>query len=290
MNVGFFGLGTMGLPMAKNLQQKSGYPIIGYDPVPERMSEFEKSGGKSTGDVKGLYNTCEIIFLCLPNNNVVESTISSIIQNGRKGTIIVDLSSTSPSIIQRLCQEALYHDMSLLDSPVSGGEIGAINGKLVMLCGGDREVFNKVEPLLKCMGSTVTLLGKSGSGDIAKLANNMILACSLASMAEAFAYVAKAGLNTLDFYNAIKDGFASSVALTARGPKMIEHDFTPSARLSIHQKDLRNALSFAQEMGVEIPMTNMVLDFMNELTEMGCANEDHSVLSKLYEQKMDTRL
>ena len=118
----------------------------------------------------------------------------------------------------------------------------------------------------------------------------MIGACNIAAVAEAFAYAAKAGLNTNDFFHAIKDGFAGSVVMTNKAPKMIAHDFTPSARISIHQKDLKNAVAFAQELGVEIPLSNMVLGIMNDLVDVGCAGDDHAALAKWFEDKMDTRL
>lgn len=290
MDIGFIGLGTMGLPMANNLVKKCNCNVIGFDPVIEQMTKFEREGGTSTENVSDIYKNCDLIFICVPSNNIVENIINEIIKDAREGTIIVDLSSTSPDLIQRLYKEAYKRNIYLLDSPVSGGEVGAINGTLVMLCGGDPDVFQKVEPFLKFMGSTITLLGKSGCGDIAKLANNMIGACNIAAVAEALAYAAKAGLNTNDFFHAIKDGFSGSVVLTSKAPKMIAHEFTPSARINIHQKDLKNAVAFAQELGVEIPLSSMVLGMMNDMVDLGCAEEDHSALSKWFEDKMDTKL
>ncbi len=288
--IGFIGLGVMGLPMSLNLLKKCDYSIMGYDVFREKRSIFTGNGGRSPEHVDEIYQNCDIIFLCLPSNDLVKSTIQDIIDIGKKGKIIVDLSSTSPSVIQEMYEKARQVGISVLDCPVSGGEPGAIAGTLVMMCGGDQEEFDVVSPLLHCMGSSVTYMGKSSSGSIAKLVNNMIAGCYLGAMSEGLAFAVKAGLDPETLFNAIKDGYAGSPLFAVKAPKIMSRNFEASARIAVHQKDLKNAVQLADELQVEIPLSKMVLDYMNEMEELGQVNEDHCAIAKIYENRMGVEI
>lgn len=284
--IGFIGLGIMGLPMATNLVKKSNCEVLGFDVVETSKAKFAQAGGTAVDTTKTIFESCETIFICLPKNELVESTVKDIIANCKQGTTIIDLSSTAPAVIRNLYPQALEAGMALLDSPVSGGEPGAIAGTLVIMCGGEIQIFKQAKPLLDCMGSRVTFLGGPGNGDVAKLANNMIVGANLIAVSEAFAFAAKAGLDPEVLFLAIKDGFAQNAVMDAKVPKMISRDFTPSARIAVHQKDMKNALQFAGEMGVEIPMSSIVLDYMNRMEEEGLINEDQCALVKMFEKDM----
>lgn len=288
--IGFMGMGIMGLPMATNLMNKSGCDVIGFDVVEAARERFESQGGKATGNADEIYADCEVIFLCLPKNELVDSTVREIIKKAKPGTIIVDFSSTAPGVIRTLFSLAKEAGMELLDSPVSGGETGAIAGTLVVMSGGEKETFDKVKDLLHCVGTTVTYMGDTGCGSVAKLANNMIVGCNLVSVGEAYAFAAKAGLDPEVLYHAIKDGFAQSAVMDIKVPKILSRDFTASARISVHQKDMKNAMQLANEMGVEIPMSAIVLDHMNQMEEMGLINEDQCALIKVFEKQMDIQV
>lgn len=284
--IGFIGMGIMGLPMAKNILKKSGCPVLGFDVVAASREKFEQAGGAATADAKEIYEGCEVIFLCLPKNELVEGTVKDIIAYGKKGTVIIDFSSTFPGVIRKLYPEVKAAGMSLIDSPVSGGETGAIGGTLVVMCGGDKPVFDEVEPLIACVASTVTYMGETGCGDVAKLANNMIVGCNLIAVSEAYAFAVKAGLNPDVLFHAIKDGFAQNAVMDIKVPKILSRDFTASARIAVHQKDMKNAARLAEEMGVAVPMSSLVLDYMNRMEEAGLINEDQCALVKMYEQDM----
>ncbi|KAF5058397.1 NAD(P)-dependent oxidoreductase [Anaerotignum sp.] len=284
--LGFIGMGIMGLPMATNILKKSGRPVIGFDVMETSREKFAEVGGIATGDAKAIYENCEIIFLCLPKNELVESVVNDIITQGKKGTIIVDFSSTFPGVIRKLYPEVKAAGMSLIDSPVSGGETGAIAGTLVVMCGGEQDVFEEVEDLIACVGSRVTYMGSSGCGDVAKLANNMIVGCNLIAVSEAFAFAVKAGLDPEVLFHAIKDGFAQNAVMDLKVPKIISRDFSASARIAVHQKDMKNATKLAEDMGVEIPMSTLVLNYMNRMDEAGLINEDQCALVKMFEQDM----
>lgn len=284
--IGFIGMGIMGLPMAINLVKKGGLSVTGYDVVEARRQIFKENGGVLVDNIDEIAKVCDIVFLCLPTNDLVKQNIQNIVSLGKMRTIIVDLSSTSPNVIREMYEVCQKAGISLLDSPVSGGEAGAISGTLAIMCGGEKQVFDEVNPLLHCMGQTVTYMGETGCGDVAKLANNMIVACNIGAVAEAFAFAVKAGLDPTTLFNAIKDGFAGSAVLDSKIPKIISRNFEASARIAVHQKDLSNALKVADELGVEIPLSKMVLEFMDEMERDGKAGEDHCAIARIYEKRM----
>ncbi|WP_419954350.1 NAD(P)-binding domain-containing protein [Neobacillus niacini] len=272
--------------MALNLLKKCDYPIMGYDIFTEKRSIFIGNGGKSPDHVEEIYENSDIIFLCLPSNDLVKNSIEEIINRGKKGTIIVDLSSTSPTVIREMYDKTKQVGISLVDSPVSGGEPGAIAGTLVLMCGGDKQTFDEVSPLLHFMGTSVSYMGRSGCGSIAKLANNMIAGCYLGAMSEGLAFAVKAGLDPETLFYAIKDGYAGSPIFEVKAPKIMSRNFEASARIAVHQKDLKNAVKLAEEMDVQIPMSKMVLDYMNEMEDLGKDSEDHCAIVKIYEKNM----
>lgn len=288
--VGFIGMGIMGLPMAINILKKSGCSVTGFDVMEASRKKFAEAGGVATAEAKNVYENCEIIFLCLPKNELVESVVSEIIAQGKKGTIIVDFSSTFPGVIRKLYPEVKAAGMALIDSPVSGGETGAVGGTLVVMCGGDKEVFDEVKELIGCVGSRVTYMGSAGCGDVAKLANNMIVGCNLIAVSEAYAFAVKAGLEPEVLFNAIKDGFAQNAVMDLKVPKIISRDFNASARIAVHQKDMKNAAKLAEDMDVEIPMSTLVLQYMNRMEEAGLINEDQCALVKMFEQDMSVEV
>ena len=285
-HIGFIGLGIMGLPMATNLVKKSGRPVMGFDVAAARLAEFSNRGGKVAATTGDIWKSCDTVFLSLPTNDLVRRTLEEGMRAARKGTVIVDTSSSSPALIRELFPQVQAQGMYLLDAPVSGGEAGAMDASLVIMCGGDRAVYDNIEPLLACMGAQSTWMGGAGCGCVAKVANNMIVGCNIAAAAEAFAFAVKAGLDPGILLGAIKDGFAGSKALSVKIPKIISRDFSPSARLAIHIKDLENARHLAEDLGVRIPMAEQVLEDMRMLAAQGLADEDHCAVVKASEQRM----
>lgn len=286
MKIGFMGMGIMGLPMATNMMKKSGCDVTGFDVMETARERFAANGGKATANADEIYAESDIIFLCLPKNELVDSTVREIIAKAKPGTVIVDFSSTAPGVIRTLFPLVKAAGMELLDSPVSGGETGAVAGTLVVMSGGEKETFDKVEHLLHCVGSTVTYMGSTGCGCVAKLANNMIVGINLVAVGEAYAYAAKAGLDPAVLFAAIKDGFAQNAVMDAKVPKILSRDFSASARIAVHHKDMKNAMQLANEMGVEIPLSAIVLDHMNQMEEWGLINEDQCALVKVFEKAM----
>ena len=288
--LGYLGLGVMGYGMTGNLIDKSGGPVYGYDPVPALRERFAQRGGRAVDDARTLYETCDLIFMCLPTNAIVQATITEIMETARPGTTIVDMGSTSPYVIQALHAAAVEKGFRLLDSPVSGGEAGANGGTLVIMCGGEREVFDNVKPYLEMMGKTVTYMGPSGCGSTAKVANNMIVGIHLCAMGEAFAFAKKAGLDPKTLFAAIRGGAAQSAVLDAKAPKLLARDFSASARIAVHLKDINNAMEAAARLGVELPLSGIVKEQMDWMDAHGMIDEDQCALAKYYENSMGVEI
>ncbi|MCD8138916.1 MAG: NAD(P)-binding domain-containing protein [Planctomycetaceae bacterium] len=284
--IGFIGLGIMGLPMASNLIAKSGATVTGIDFVPERTELLVQAGGKAGESARTIFQTSTVVFLCLPTNELMAEHCRLAAENAKPGTVVVDLGSTAPAVVREQYAVLREKGISLLDSPVSGGDVGAKAGTLAIMCGGDKETFGRVEPLLMKMGKSVTYMGGTGNGSVAKLANNMIAGIHLAALGEAFAYAVKAGLDPQVLFNAVRGGFAGSPIMEVKAPKLIAGDYTPAARMAVHHKDIRNAAKLAAEMGVSIPLSQVVLGQMDEIERLGLQNEDQCAMAKLYERDM----
>jgi len=283
--LGFIGLGVMGLPMATNILKKSGMPLLGSDVVPAALEKFKAVGGTPATNAE-IYAKCDVIFLSLPKNELVDSICNEIIDAKKEKAIIVDTSSTAPSIIRKIYAKGKAKNVAVLDSPVSGGNFGAKDGTLVIMCGGDKATYDEVLPYLNYMGKTVTYMGDSGCGDVAKLANNMIVGYNLVGNAEAYAFAVKAGLNPETLFKAIKDGFAQNKVQDVKIPKILKRDFSADARIAVHQKDMKNAKQLADEMHVEVPMADVVIACMQAMQDAGLINEDQCALVKPYEKAM----
>ena len=288
--IGFLGLGVMGLPMALNVLKKSGYPVLGFDVAQARLDQFAAAGGETTSDPVDIYKTCDVIMQMLPTHPIIINSIKQAVQYGKPGNIILDLDSTAPDIIQELYPEVEAAGMHLLDSPVSGGETGANGGSLVIMSGGEKEVFEEVKPYLLMMGKSATYMGPSGCGSTAKIANNMMVGIHLLAMDEAYAFATKAGLDPKTLFDAIHGGFAQSAVMDLKVPKILSRDFSASARIAVHLKDVNNAMELAEHLGVEIPMTKIVKEQMDWMDAHGMIDEDQCALVKYYEDAMSVEV
>ena len=284
--LGFIGLGIMGQGMATNIIKKSKQKLYGFDYKQEACEQFKLNGGIVVATPEEIYTHCDIIFLCLPTNEALESTVMSIADIAKPGTIIVDMGSTSPTIIKTLQEYVHEKGMHLMDAPVSGGEIGAREGMLVIMCGGENTTFEIIKPYLNMMGKIVTYIGESGCGSTAKLINNIMVGIHLLSISEAFAFAKKTGIDPNILFEAIKDGFAQSAVMDEKIPKVLNRDFIPGARIAVHMKDIKNALNVAESLGVDLPATKIVLEKMEFMEANNMIDEDQGALIKAYEKEM----
>ena len=286
MNIGFLGLGVMGLPMAKNLIQKSGCVVYGYDVVNEQLDEFAAAGGHPVKEMNEVYPQCDVIMQMLPTHAIIIDSIERAIKYGKKGNIIIDLSSTAPHIIKEMYEKVKAARMHLLDSPVSGGNPMAIAGTLAIMTGGDKAIFEEIKPLLECMGHPV-YTGGPGSGDVTKLVNNTIAGAYLAAIAEGYAFAAKAGIDLQTTFDATRAGFAGGPLYDNKVPKIIARDYEPGARIAVHRKDLINAKAYAHHLGVDLPVSDVTLRIMDWMADNGYIDIDQAGMIKYFESKMD---
>jgi len=289
MKTGFLGMGVMGLPMATNVVKKSGCEVLGYDVSEKRRTMFTEAGGTAVEDPMDIYSSCDVIMQILPTHPIIRDSVEKAVRYGKPGRVIIDLSSTAPDIIQELYEEVKVAGMSLLDSPVSGGNPMAIAGTLAIMTGGDKDVFEQVKPLLSCMGSPV-YVGKSGAGSVTKLANNMIAGAYLSAIAEAYAFAAKAGIDLQTTFEATRTGFAGGPLYDNKVPKIIARDYEPGARIAVHRKDILNAKHYAHKLGVDTPVTDITLMIMDWMNDNGYIDIDQAGMVKYFEEKMDVRV
>ncbi|MBI4892790.1 MAG: NAD-binding protein, partial [Acidobacteria bacterium] len=193
------------------------------------------------------------------------------------------MSSISPLVSQKVGKACGEKGVEFLDAPVSGGEPGAIAGTLAIMAGGAQAVFEKVAPLFEVLGSSHTLTGPVGAGNVTKLANQIMVACNIAAMGEALVLATKAGLDPEVVFNAVKGGLAGSTVLNAKAPMAITRNFKPGFRIRLHQKDLRNALLAAESMKVSLPLTASVQQMLMALMNEGRGDLDHSAIVNFIE-------
>lgn len=292
LKIGFVGLGIMGKPMTRNLM-KAGYSVTVYDVVPASVEALAAEGaarGASSADVA---RATEIVITMLPDGPEVEQAIlgpAGVLEGAAPGTLVIDMSSISPLVAQRVGAALAAKGVDFLDAPVSGGEPGAIAGTLAIMVGGKPEVFEKAVPVLKAMGASVTLTGPVGAGNVTKLANQIMVACNIAAMGEALVLATKAGLDPEVVFNAVKGGLAGSNVLNAKAPMVIGRNFKPGFRIRLHQKDLRNALLAAESMKVGLPFTSMVQQILMALMNDGKGDLDHSAIVTFIEQMAQTEV
>lgn len=285
MKVGFVGLGIMGKPMSRNLI-KAGHDLVVYDIVAGAVDEVVADGaarGESAADVSA---RSEVTITMLPDGPEVDAAITGpggVLSGAASGTIVVDMSSISPLAAQRVAAACAAKGVEFLDAPVSGGEPKAVDGTLAIMVGGRQEVFDKVLPLFGSMGSSATLTGPVGAGNVTKLANQIMVAVNIAGVSEALALATKAGLDPEVVFNAVKGGLAGSTVLNAKAPMMIGRNFKPGFRVRLHQKDLRNALLAAESMKLSLPFTSLAQQVLIALMNNGRGELDHSAIANFIE-------
>jgi len=285
--IGFIGLGIMGKPMSKNLI-KAGYDLIVFDLVEDAVKEVAECGAKAAGSIAEVAQASDVIVTMLPNSPHVQEVVlgeNGVLQNAKPGTIIVDMSSISPVVSKEITAACAEKGVTMLDAPVSGGEPKAKEGTLAIMVGGDEATFEKVEKMLLCMGATAVLVGGPGSGNVTKLANQIIVATNIAGMSEAMVLAKKSGVDPERVFNAIRAGLAGSTVLEMKMPLVLAGNFNPGFRIELHIKDLQNALDASEAVDGETPLSAVIIKMMQELNEEGCGKNDHCGLIKYYEEK-----
>ncbi len=287
MRIGFIGLGVMGKPMAKNLL-KAGYSLFVCKHIdPRPVNELVAAGAQEVVSPKQVAEMSDIVITMLPDSAEVEEVVlgeNGLLKGARKGLVIIDMSSIAPSTSRRIAEEAEKRGVEVLDAPVSGGETGAIQGTLAIMVGGKEATFSKCIDILRAMGKSIVRVGDAGAGQVAKLANQIIVALNIAALSEAFVLGAKAGVDPRIMYQAIRTGFAGSNVLDAKISTILERNFKPGFKIRLHHKDLKNALETARELKVPILLTSLVQQVLCTLINEGKGEEDHSAIINFSER------
>lgn len=292
MKVGFIGLGIMGKPMAKNLI-KGGHSLVVRDFNAEAVKELTAMGAEEAASGKEVAEKSEVVITMVPNSPHVRAAVlgeGGVIEGATDKTVVIDMSSIDPVESKAIAEELAKKGVEMLDCPVSGGEPKAIDGTLSVMCGGKKEVWDKYYDLLMCMAGSVVYVGEIGSGNVAKLANQMVVACNIGAVAEALTFAKKMGSDPELVYQAIRGGLAGSTVMDAKAPMMLEGNYKPGFRIDLHIKDLNNALNAAHAINMPIPMTVQMMEVMQELKSHDEGSNDHSDIVKYYERISGTSI
>ena len=284
MKIGFIGTGLMGFPMAKNLLDKS-LDLNVFSRTIEKAKPLEKIGAKISNSLSEAVKDVDIVITMLTDDDAVEKVLSDqdFQENLKKGSTVVDMSSIKPKIAIKYGKLLKDKGINFLDAPVSGGTIGAEQATLAIMVGGDQKVFDQIKDVLKVMGNP-TLVGPIGSGQVSKLANQIIVGVTIGAVAEAITLCEKAGVDGNKFIKALSGGFADGKILQNHGKRMIDKDFSPKGKVSTHLKDMNNILECAGDFNTKLPISNLIKEMFKSLVQNGNDNDDHSALYKEIER------
>ena len=284
--IGFIGLGIMGKPMAKNLI-KAGHSLVIYNRTQSKTEELVSMGADLKNSPKEVSANASIIITIVSDSPEVESVIlgkNGIIEGIKEDSVVIDMSSISPITTLKIAKELDQRGVSLFDAPVSGGEVGAMEGTLSIMVGGDGVIYKRIEPVLMAMGKSVVRVGEVGAGGFTKLSNQIIVAGALQSISEAMVLAKKAGVDMQLVYQAIKGGMAGGRTLDMKIPAFVDGKFKPGFKMDLHIKDLKNALLAGKSLGGALPSTGLIHELFSACSAQGEGQKDHSVIFQILEQ------
>ena len=290
INIGFIGPGIMGRPMALNLM-KGGHKLWVYARRPEAMQALVKAGATACASAAEVAKHADVIFTMVSDTPDVESVIfgeqgiiQGIAKHARSGSVIVDMSTISPTATKVFAERLAKQGVEMLDAPVSGGETGAIDATLSIMVGGKTKVFERVKPLLDCMGKNIVHIGDHGAGQVAKACNQIVVAVTVEAVAEALTFARKNGADPAKVREALMGGFAASKIMEVHGKRMLDNDFKPGFKVGLHQKDMRIVMETAHQLGVALPAAALVTQHLNALMGTGGTDLDSAAVVKVIER------
>lgn len=285
MKIGFIGIGVMGEAMAGHLLA-AGHELFVYNRTKEKADALVAAGAIWCHSVKEIAEQAEVVFAIIGVPTDVEEVFlgrEGLVVHARPGTILVDMTTSKPQLAKEIYGAGVKKGVSVLDIPVSGGDLGARNGTLTLFGGGDRATFEKIRPLLELMGKTITYFGPAGSGQHAKMANQIAISGAVIGMAEALAYASAADLDLEEVIAALSTGAAASWQMSNMAPRVIKGDFAPGFFIKHFIKDMAIAMEEGAAMDLELPALELVLSRYRQAQEQGLENEGTQAIYKLYE-------
>jgi 2-hydroxy-3-oxopropionate reductase len=278
--VGFIGLGVMGLPMARNLLA-AGTKLVVHSRSRGPVDELVTLGATGVDSPREVAAASEVTILMLPDDAAVGSVVEGsggVFEGAAAGLLLIDMSTVSPGLSRRLAARAAKQGVAMLDAPVSGGDVGAREGTLSIMVGGTTDAHARALPLFEILGRTIVHVGESGSGQVVKACNQVVVALTIEAVAEALVLASRSGVAPETVVQVLSGGLAGSRVLEVRGPNMLHHRFEPGFAIDLHHKDLGIALSTARENGVSLPVTALVDQMFASLRRHGRGRLDHSAL------------
>ncbi|WP_081505036.1 NAD(P)-dependent oxidoreductase [Paenibacillus senegalensis] len=282
--VGFIGIGVMGKSMARRLME-AGHSLHVYSRTKAKTDELVAAGALYHADPASLAPFCEVIITMVGYPHDVKEVYlgeQGLVHHAKPGTVLVDMTTSSPALAKRIYEEARSRGLAALDAPVSGGDIGAREGRLSIMVGGDRSVFDNVQDVFKAMGSQIVYQGEAGAGQHTKMCNQIAIASNMMGVCEAIVYADKAGLQPEIVLQSISSGAAGSWSLNQLAPRMLKGDFAPGFYVKHFIKDMAIALQSAEEMNIELPGLKTAKALYDRLAEMGEEDSGTQALFKWY--------
>ena len=283
-NIGFIGIGLMGFPMAQNLL-KSGYNLKAYNRSQDKADRLKEFGAEISTSIKDVVTNSDIVITMLTDDASVEKVMSSeeFIPNIKENATVIDMSSVNPVITKKYAEILEEKNINYLDAPVSGGTIGAEEASLAIMVGGDEKTFKECYELLKILGNP-TLVGPVTSGQISKLANQIIVGVTIGAVAEAVTLCEKSGTNPSKMIEALSGGWADSKILQTHGKRMIDKDFSPKGKTTTQLKDMTNIIDAGKAVETHLPISSLIKEMYKDLVTDGHGNADHSSLYNAIEK------
>lgn len=279
--IGFIGIGIMGKPMAINLL-KAGYDVTVLDINKQAMDEVIAKGANGAATPKEVAEKTDIIITMLPDSPDVETVVlgkDGVLEGLSAGKLLIDMSTIAPAMSKTVSLKCKAKGVEALDAPVSGGEVGAINGALSIMVGGPEAAFNRAKPLFDIMGKSAVLIGEAGAGQVTKAANQIIVGMTIQAVAEALNLAKKAGVDLVQVREALLGGFAQSRILDLHGQRIIDGNYKPGFKVKLHRKDMNIALQTGRELSVPLPGSALVASQMDAILAQGNGDLDHSALA-----------
>lgn len=285
MRIGFVGLGIMGRPMALNIL-KGGFDLTVWARRAESMAPLLEAGAKGAASPAEVAAACDIVVSMVSDAPDVEAVAlgsGGVAEGARPGLIYIDMSTIAPAAAQSIAARLAGKGVTMLDAPVSGGEVGAINAGLTIMVGGDEAAFEKAKAVLACMGKSVNLIGGSGAGQVTKACNQILTGVTVMAVAEAFNFARKSGVDAGKVREALLGGFAYSRILENHGQRMLDRNFKPGFKAWMHQKDMNIVMQEAHRLGLMLPSSAATAQLFNAMVGSGMGEEDSIAALKLLE-------
>jgi 2-hydroxy-3-oxopropionate reductase len=279
--IGFVGLGIMGGPMARNLM-RAGRELVLHNRTRRKAEELAAEGEAEVADSPAeVARECRVTVTMLPGPPEVEEVVAGeggLLESAREGSLIVDMSTSSPLLARKLARLARERGVGVLDAPVSGGDVGAIEGTLSIMVGAEEADFERAKPLFEAMGTTITHVGPVGAGQVTKAANQIVVALTIEAVSEALVLGSRGGVSPEKILEVLSGGLAANKVMEVKREKFLSHTFEPGFRSELHHKDLGIALAAGREYGVVLPVTAVVCGLFESLMAEGRGGWDHSAL------------